>query len=95
MKDFFQYRGSLTEARKARSKSAKIKYLEWTFDAVKSDFVKAGRNSTDVSIDHEPVKDYVTWKDKLTPVIDWKKMAKEDPFLLDYIHDEFWLHYGA
>ena len=93
MKDFFQYRESLLEARMPSSVSGQIKYLKRLWAGVSSDFVKAGRNGTDFSLSDPDVQKFVDDPDTRYPVIDWKRMSKEDKDLFDYAFEELWYYY--
>ena len=94
MKDFFQYRGSLTEGRMPRSVSAQIKYLDTLWTTVKSDFFKTGRNGTDFEIDKE-VEKYLQDTGGYYKDIDWKKMSKQDIDLFEVAFEELWRYYGS
>ena len=93
MKDFFKYRQEMTEARMPRSVNAQVKYLEKLWAGVYSDFTKAGRNGTDFSISDPDVKKFMDDTETRYPVIDWKRMSKEDKDLFDYAFEELWYYY--
>ena len=94
MRDFHQFRQSLVE-KKERSKKGIRRHVEELWDANSVDFVKAGRNSTDISLKDPDIEKYIIKSSMKTrfPKLEWDRMMKDDYDLMEWIYQELYRHY--